>query len=63
MPRFEEGITGIFGEVLVWGELNRVSVTGFVGSFGEYELSSNIIEQNFGVLRGRYGFEGNFDIS
>ena len=53
---------GVAAELLQWGELNRRQVVCFVGLFGEYELSSEIIEGSFGALRGRLGMNGNAEI-
>jgi hypothetical protein len=53
---------GIGADLLQWGELNKVSICCYVGIFGEYELSSEIIESVFGALRGKHGLSGNFEI-
>jgi hypothetical protein len=54
---------GVAADLLQWGEINRRPVCCFVGLFGEYELSSEIIEESFGALRGRLGMNGNAEIS
>lgn len=54
---------GLQADLLQWCELNRIPVCGFIGIFGEYELSSEIIETVFGSLRGKYGILGQEDIS
>lgn len=54
---------GIAADFLQWGEINKLPIVCFVGIFGEYELSSEIIEGVFGALRGKYGFTNNFDIA
>jgi hypothetical protein len=53
---------GVAAELLQWGELNRSPVCCFVGLFGEYELSSDIIEESFGALRGRLGMNGKAEV-
>ena len=35
----------------------------FIGIFEEYQLNRDIIENSFGALRGKYGLDGNRDIS
>lgn len=62
IARFPEGIMGMAADLLQWGELYRRSVCCFIGIFGEYELSSEIIEGSFGALRGKLGMNGNADI-
>jgi hypothetical protein len=54
---------GLAADIIQWGEINKYSVCCFVGIFGEYELSSQIIEEVFGALRGKHGMTGNADIS
>ena len=54
---------GVAADLLQWGEIKRRPVCCFVGLFGEYELSSEIIEESFGALRGRLGMNGNAEIS
>ena len=49
-------------DLLQWGELNRRPVCCFVGIFGEYELSAEVIEAAFGALRGRLGMNGNAEM-
>lgn len=34
---------GIGADLLQWGEINKIPIACFVGIFGEYELSSEII--------------------
>lgn len=53
---------GLEADVLQWGEINRTPIGCFIGIFGEYELSSEIIESVFGSLRGKHGLKGSFDI-
>lgn len=62
VPRFNEGVMGVGADLLQWGELNRSAVCCFVGLFGEYELSSEIIEESFGALRGKLGMNGRAEI-
>jgi len=62
LPHFPEGVTGIWADILAWGEINRVSVCGFMAALKEYELTSELVDEAFGVLRGKYGLKGHFDI-
>lgn len=54
---------GLEADILGWGELKKVPVCGFIAAMKEYELTSKIIEEAFGSLRGKYGLDGNFDIA
>lgn len=48
---------------MAWGELKKIPVCGFIAAMKEYELTSKIIEETFGSLRGKYGLDGHFDIA
>jgi hypothetical protein len=63
LPRFEEGLTGIEAELLAWGEVHKVPVCGFIAAMKDYELTSEIVDEAFGLLRGKYGLQGHFNIA
>jgi hypothetical protein len=43
LPRFNEGVGGVQGELLQWGEIKKKSVLVLVAAVGEYELSSAVV--------------------
>lgn len=63
LPHFHEGITGIWAELLAWGEINKIPVCAFIAALKDYELTSEIVDEAFGILRGKYGLKGHFEIA